>query len=37
MQVKNLARFEPWNYMYSKTYLKQPLKNSQNKGIKDKW
>ena len=22
---------------YSKTYLKQPLKNRQNKGLKDKW
>ena len=25
------------NYMYSKTCLKQPLKNRQNKGLKDKW
>ena len=24
-------------YMYSKTCLKRPLKNSQNKGLKDKW
>ena len=27
----------PPQYMYSKTYLKQPLKNRQNNGLKDKW
>ena len=29
--------FEMGILTYSKTCLKQPLKNKQNKGLKDKW
>ena len=35
--IKGVTKVSPPLMVYSKTCLKRPLKNRQNKGIKDKW